>query len=151
MQIAFLVVYFAAFPALCTFAFYKFARMWLWAAPMAATLAGTMMMTAYLGGMPDPADERWITFWMVLLPIQQLIAISICLGGLVGLRWGGSLGLAVGGAGAVTGLMIVAVTDMTFLLYPLCLLLYGAVLLLSFTGKAKKAWDEYRQGNDPEL
>ena len=67
------------------------------------------------------------------------------------MRWGGSLGLAVGGAGVVLGLMLLAVTGLPFLLFPACLLLYGAVLLLSFTGRARKAWEEYRQGNTPEL
>jgi len=62
-----------------------------------------------------------------------------------------SLGLAVGGAGVVLGLMLLAVTGLPFLLFPACLLLYGAVLLLSFTGRARKAWEEYRQGNAPEL
>ena len=85
------------------------------------------------------------------MPIQQLISISFCLGTLVGMRWGGSLGLAVGGAGVVLGLMVVAVTGLPLLLYPLCLILYIIVLVLSFTGKAKKAWEEYRQGNSPEL
>lgn len=151
MATTFLAVYFAAVPALCVFTLYKFARRWLWAAPILATVLGTAMMTVYLGGMPDPADDRWLTLWMVLMPLQQLIAISVCLGALVGLRWGGSLGLAVGGTGAVLGLMVVAVTDMAPLLYPVCLLLYGAVLVLSFTGKARKAWEEFRQGNDPEL
>ena len=92
MQQVFLAVYFAGIPALCTFALYKFARIWLWAAPIIATLLGTVMMTVYLGGLPVPTDERWLTFWEVLMPVQQLIAISICLGALVGLRWGGSLG-----------------------------------------------------------
>lgn len=151
MATTFLAVYFAAVPALCVFTLYKFARLWLWAAPILATMLGTAMMTVYLGGMPDPADDRWLTLWMVLMPIQQLIAISVTLGALVGLRWGGSLGLAVGGTGAVLGLMVVAVTDTAPLLYPVCLLLYGAVLVLSFTGKARKAWEEFRQGNDPEL
>ena len=85
------------------------------------------------------------------MPVQQLIAISICLGALVGMRWGGPLGLATGGTGTVLGLMAVAVTGSALLIYPLCLLLYGAVLLLSFTGRARKAWEEYRQGNNPEL
>ncbi len=151
MQQVFLAVYFAGIPALCTFALYKFARIWLWAAPIIATLLGTVMMTVYLGGLPVPTDERWLTFWEVLMPVQQLIAISICLGALVGLRWGGPLGLATGGTGTVLGLMAVAVTGSALLIYPLCLLLYGAVLLLSFTGRARKAWEEYRQGNDPEL
>lgn len=151
MQQVFLAVYFVVIPAACSFALYKFARLWLWAAPILATLAGTAMMTVYLGGLPAPADEGWITLWMVLMPIQQTIAIAVCLGVLVELRWGSSLGLAVGGAGAVLGLMVVAVTGMPFLLYPVCLLLYAAVLVLSFTGKAKRAWQEYRQGNDPEL
>ena len=143
MQQVFLAVYFAGIPALCTFALYKFARIWLWAAPIIATLLGTVMMTVYLGGLPVPTDERWLTFWEVLMPVQQLIAISICLGVLVGMRWGGS--------GTVLGLMAVAVTGSALLIYPLCLLLYGAVLLLSFTGRARKAWEEYRQGNNPEL
>ncbi len=47
--------------------------------------------------------------------------------------------------------MLLAVTGLPFLLFPACLLLYGAVLLLSFTGRARKAWEEYRQGNTPEL
>lgn len=146
-----LIVYFALIPAVCTFSLYKFARLWLWAAPILATLAGTVMMTAYLGWAPSPSDENWFTLWMILLPMQQMIAISFCLGTLVGMRWGGSLGLAVGGAGVVLGLMVVAVTDMPLLLYPDCLILYIIVLVLSFTGKAKKAWEEYRQGNSPEL
>ena len=82
MQQVFLAVYFAGIPALCTFALYKFARIWLWAAPIIATLLGTVMMTVYLGGLPVPTDERWLTFWEVLMPVQQLIAISICLGAL---------------------------------------------------------------------
>ena len=98
-----------------------------------------------------PGEEAGMTYWTLLMPIQQLIAISICLGVLVGMRWGGSLGLAVGGAGVVLGLMLLAVTGLPFLLFPACLLLYGAVLLLSFTGRARKAWEEYRQGNTPEL
>lgn len=151
MGIPFLLLYFAAIPAVCTLALYKFARLWLWAAPMAATLLGTLMMTAYLGGVSDPGGEQWLTLWEVLMPIQQLIAISLCLGALVGMRWGGSLGLATGGAGVVLGLMVVAVTGLSLLLYPVCLLLYALVLVLSFTGKAKKAWEEYRQGNTPEL
>lgn len=151
MQSVFLAVYFGILPAACAFALYKFARLWLWAAPILATLAGTVMMTVYLGGFPNPADDRWLTLWLVLMPIQQVIAISVCLGVLVELRWGNSLGLAVGGAGAVLGLMVVAVTGLPALLYPVCLALYALVLVLSFTGKAKKAWDEYRRGNDPEL
>ena len=107
------------------------------------------MMTAYLGG-SAPGGDQWLTLWGVLVPIQQLAAISFSLGVLVGMRWGGSLGLAVGGAGVVLGLMVVAVTDLSLLLYPLCLILYALVLVLSFTGKAKKAWEEYRQGNSPE-
>lgn len=150
MGIPFLLVYFALFPAVCVFALYKFARLWLWAAPIAATLLGTLMMTAYLGGSATGGDQ-WLTLWEVLMPIQQLISISFCLGTLVGMRWGGSLGLAVGGAGVVLGLMAVAVTGLPLLLYPLCLILYIIVLVLSFTGKAKKAWEEYRQGNSPEL
>lgn len=150
MQTVFLAVYFVGIAALSTFTLYKFAHDWLWTSPIIATLAGTAMMTVYLGGMPSPADERWMTLWAVFMPFQQLIAISICLGTLSGLRWGGSLGLAVGGSGVVLGLMIVAVTDMAFLLYPICLMLYGAVLILSFTGKDKKDWDELCQGNEPE-
>ena len=92
-----------------------------------------------------------MTFWSLLMPTQQLIAIAICLGVLVGMRWGGSLGLGVGGAGTVLGLMLLAVTGLPILLYPVCLLLYLVVLILSFTGRAKKAWEEYRQGNSPEL
>ena len=150
MGIPFLLVYFAVIPAVCTFTFYKFARLWLWAAPIAATVLGTLMMTAYLGG-SAPGGDQWLTLWGVLVPIQQLAAISFSLGVLVGMRWGGSLGLAIGGTGAVLGLVTVAVIDSALLLYPLCLVLYAGVLVLSFTGKAKKAWDEYRQGNDPEL
>ena len=150
MGIPFLLVYFAVIPAVCTFTFYKFARLWLWASPIAATVLGTLMMTAYLGG-SAPGGDQWLTLWGVLVPIQQLAAISFSLGVLVGMRWGGSLGLAIGGTGAVLGLMTVAVIDSALLLYPLCLVLYAGVLVLSFTGKAKKAWDEYRQGNDPEL
>lgn len=150
MQTVFLAVYFVGIAALSTFTLYRFAQDWLWTSPIIATLAGTMMMAVYLGEMPSPADERWMTLWAVLMPIQQLIAISLCLGTLSGLRWGGSLGLAVGGSGVVLGLMIVAVTDMAFLLYPICLMLYGAVLILSFTHRDKKAWDVYRQGNNPE-
>lgn len=150
MGIPFLLVYFALFPAVCVFALYKFARLWLWAAPIAATLLGTLMMTAYLGGSATGGDQ-WLTLWEVLMPIQQLISISFCLGTLVGMRWGGSLGLAVGGAGVILGLMAVAVTDMPLVLYPACFILYIIVLVLSFTGRAKKAWEEYRQGNSPEL
>ena len=117
MQQVFLAVYFAGIPALCTFALYKFARIWLWAAPIIATLLGTVMMTVYLGGLPVPTDERWLTFWEVLMPVQQLIAISICLGALVGLRWGGPLGLATGGTGTVLGLMAVAVTGSALLMW----------------------------------
>ncbi|MCI9510011.1 MAG: hypothetical protein HFF10_09780 [Angelakisella sp.] len=149
MGIPFLLVYFAVIPAVCTFTLYKFARLWLWAAPIAATVLGTLMMTAYLGG-SAPGGDQWLTLWGVLVPIQQLAAISFSLGVLVGMRWGGSLGLAVGGAGVVLGLMVVAVTDLSLLLYPVCLILYALVLVLSFTGKAKKAWEEYRQGNSPE-
>lgn len=123
----------------------------MWAAPILATLAGAVVVSVYLGGVPLPGDEAGMTYWTLLMPIQQLIAISICLGALVGMRWGGSLGLAVGGAGVVLGLMLLAVTGLPFLLFPACLLLYGAVLLLSFTGRARKAWEEYRQGNTPEL
>lgn len=150
MGIPFLLVYFALVPAVCAFALYRFARLWLWAAPIAATVLGTLMMTVYLGGTASGGDQ-WLTLWGVLMPIQQLIAISLCLGFLVGMRWGGSLGLAVGGAGVVLGLMAVAVTGLTPLLYPLCFILYAVVLVLSFTGRAKKAWEEYRQGNSPEL
>ena len=150
MGIPFLLVYFAVIPAVCTFTFYKFARLWLWASPIAATVLGTLMMTAYLGG-SAPGGDQWLTLWGVLVPIQQLAAISFSLGVLVGMRWGGSLGLAVGGAGVVLGLMVVAVTDLSLLLYPLCLILYALVLVLSFTGKARRAWEEYRQGNTPEL
>ena len=149
MGIPFLLVYFAVIPAVCTFTLYKFARLWLWAAPIAATVLGTLMMTAYLGG-SAPGGDQWLTLWGVLVPIQQLAAISFSLGVLVGMRWGGSLGLAVGGAGVVLGLMVVAVTDLSLLLYPVCLILYALVLVLSFTGKAKKAWEEDRQGNSPE-
>ena len=117
MGIPFLLVYFAVIPAVCTFTFYKFARLWLWAAPIAATVLGTLMMTAYLGG-SAPGGDQWLTLWGVLVPIQQLAAISFSLGVLVGMRWGGSLGLAVGGAGVVLGLMVVAVTDLSLLLYP---------------------------------
>ena len=123
----------------------------MWAAPILATLAGAVVVSVYLGGVPLPGEEAGMTYWTLLMPIQQLIAISICLGVLVGMRWGGSLGLAVGGAGVVLGLMLLAVTGLPFLLFPACLLLYGAVLLLSFTGRARKAWEEYRQGNTPEL
>lgn len=150
MQTVFLAVYFAGIPALCAFILCRSARDWLWTSPIIATLAGTVMMSVYLGGMPSPADERWMTLWAVFMPIQQLIAISLCLGALAGLRWGGSLGLAVSGSGVVLGLMIVAVTGIAFLLYPICLMLYGVVLILSFTGKAKKAWDLIRRGNKPE-
>lgn len=150
MQTVFLAVYFVGIAALSTFTLYRFAQDWLWTSPIIATLAGTMMMAVYLGEMPSPADERWMTLWAVLMPIQQLIAISLCLGTLSGLRWGGSLGLAVGGSGVVLGLMIVAVTDMAFLLYPICLMLYGAVLILSFTHREEKALQEYLQGNDPK-
>ena len=149
MGIPFLLVYFAVIPAVCTCTLYRFARLWLWAAPIAATVLGTLMMTAYLGG-SAPGGDQWLTLWGVLVPIQQLAAISFSLGVLVGMRWGGSLGLAVGGAGVVLGLMVVAVTDLSLLLYPVCLILYALVLVLSFTGKAKKAWEEYRQGNSPE-
>ena len=145
MGIPFLLVYFLALPALCVYTLYRFARLWLWSAPILATLGGTAMLVVYLGG--SFAGEGWLTAWGILMPIQQTVAISLALGALVGMRWGGSLGLAVGGAGVVLGLMVVAVTDMAFLLYPVCLLLYGLVLVLSFTGKAKKAWEEYRQGN----
>lgn len=151
MQMTFLAVYFLLVPAACAFVLYKFARLWLWSSPILATLAGAVMAAVYLGGLPNPADDRWLTYLLLLMPIQQLIAISICLGVLVGMRWGGSLGLAVGGAGVVLGLMLLAVTGLPFLLFPACLLLYGAVLLLSFTGRARKAWEEYRQGNTPEL
>lgn len=149
METLFLVVCFALIPAAFTFLLYKFARLWLWAAPILATLAGTVMMAVCLGG-AAPGGEQWLTLWGVLVPIQQLAAISFSLGVLVGMRWGGSLGLAVGGAGVVLGLMVVAVTDLSLLLYPVCLILYALVLVLSFTGKAKKAWEEYRQGNSPE-
>ena len=151
MQMTFLAVYFLLVPAACAFVLYKFARLWLWSSPILATLAGAVMAAVYLGGLPNPADDRWLTYWLLLMPIQQLIAISFCLGTLAGMRWGGSLGLAIAGTGAVLGLMTVAVIDSALLLYPLCLVLYAGVLVLSFTGKAKKAWDEYRQGNDPEL
>ena len=149
MGIPFLLVYFAVIPAVCTFTLYKFARLWLWAAPIAATVLGTLMMTAYLGG-SAPGGDQWLTLWGVLVPIQQLAAISFSLGVLVGMRWGGSLGLAVGGAGVGLGLMVVAVTDLSLLPSPVCLILYALVLVLSFTGNAKKAWEEYRQGNSPE-
>lgn len=154
METLFLVVCFALIPAAFTFLLYKFARLWLWAAPILATLAGTVMMAVCLGGFSGYSDEReaflWI-LWGIFVPMQQLIAISFCLGTLVGMRWGGSLGLAVGGAGVILGLMAVAVTDMPLVLYPSCFILYIIVLVLSFTGKAKKAWEEYRQGNSPEL
>lgn len=151
MGTTFLVVYAIAIPAVCAFVLYRFARLWLWASPILATAAGTLMISVYLGGVPTMGDEAGLTFWTLLMPIQQLIAIAICLGALVGMRWGSSLGLAVGGAGTILGLMLLAVTGLPVLLYPTCLLLYSAVLLLSFTGRAKKAWDEFRQGNDPEL
>ena len=151
MKSVFLVAYAVAIPALCSYALYKAARLWMWAAPILATVAGAVVVSVYLGGVPLPGEEAGMTYWTLLMPIQQLIAISICLGVLVGMRWGGSLGLAIGGTGAVLGLMTVAVIDSALLLYPLCLVLYAGVLVLSFTGKAKKAWDEYRQGNDPEL
>ena len=151
MGSVFLVVYAVAIPALCNYALYRAARLWMWAAPILATLAGAVVVSVYLGGVPLPGDEAGMTYWTLLMPIQQLIAISFCLGALVGMRWGGSLGLAVGGAGVVLGLMLLAVTGLPFLLFPACLLLYGAVLLLSFTGRARKAWEEYRQGNTPEL
>ena len=151
MKSVFLVAYAVAIPALCSYALYRAARLWMWAAPILATVAGAVVVSVYLGGVPLPGEEAGMTYWTLLMPIQQLIAISICLGVLVGMRWGGSLGLAIGGTGAVLGLMTVAVIDSALLLYPLCLVLYAGVLVLSFTGKAKKAWDEYRQGNDPEL
>lgn len=151
MKTTFLAVYFLAIPAICSFALYHFARVWLWAAPILATVAGTVMVTAFLGRPPMMGDEAGMTFWSLLMPTQQLIAIAICLGVLVGMRWGGSLGLGVGGAGTVLGLMLLAVTGLPILLYPVCLLLYLVVLILSFTGRAKKAWEEYRQGNTPEL
>lgn len=151
MQMTFLAIYFLAVPALCVFTLYKFARIWLWTAPLIATALGTVMVTVMLGGLPLPGDETGLTFWSLFMPVQQLIALSLCLGALVGMRWGGSLGLAVGGAGAVLGLMAVAATGISLLLYPVCILLFVLVLALSFTGKAKKAWDEYRQGNTPEL
>jgi len=149
MQYAFLITYFALVPALCCFTLYKFARLWLWTAPLIATVLGTVMVVL-LRGFPG-GDEMGLIFWSLLMPIQQLIALSICLGTLVGMRWGGSLGLAVGGAGVVLGLMAVAVLGLGIFLYPVCILLFALVLVLSFTGKAKKAWDEYRQGNTPEL
>lgn len=149
MRTTFLIVYAVGIPAVCTFVFYRFARLWLWAAPILATVAGSVVVSVYLGGVPMPGDEAGMTYWTLLMPIQQLIAISICLGALVGLRWGGSLGLGVGGAGAVLGLMLLAATGLPLLLFPACLLLYCAVLVLSFTGRARKAWDEYRQGNTP--
>ncbi len=151
MKSIFLVAYAVAIPALCSYALYRAARLWMWAAPILATVAGAVVVSVYLGGVPLPGEEAGMTYWTLLMPIQQLIAISICLGALVGMRWGGSLGLAVGGAGVVLGLMLLAVTGLPFLLFPACLLLYGAVLLLSFTGRARKAWEEYRQGNTPEL
>ena len=151
MKSVFLVAYAVAIPALCSYALYRAARLWMWAAPILATLAGAVVVSVYLGGVPLPGEEAGMTYWTLLMPIQQLIAISFCLGTLAGMRWGGSLGLAIGGTGEVLGLMTVAVIDSALLLYPLCLALYAGVLVLSFTGKAKKAWDEYRQGNDPEL
>ena len=60
-------------------------------------------------------------------------------------------GVRMNNAIVLLGLMLLAVTGLPFLLFPACLLLYGAVLLLSFTGRARKAWEEYRQGNTPEL
>ena len=56
-----------------------------------------------------------------------------------------------GGAGLILGLLPVAATGVPILLYPACILLFGAVLVLSFTGRARRAWEEYRQGNAPEL
>ena len=129
MKSVFLVAYAVAIPALCSYALYKAARLWMWAAPILATVAGAVVVSVYLGGVPLPGDEAGMTYWTLLMPIQQLIAISICLGALVGLRWGGPLGLATGGTGTVLGLMAVAVTGSALLIYPLCLLLYGAVLL----------------------
>lgn len=151
MGTTFLVVYAIGIPAVCAFILYRFARLWLWASPILATAAGTLMISVYLGGVPTMGDEAGLTFWTLLMPIQQLISIAVCLGALVGMRWGGSLGLAVGGAGVILGLMAVAVTDMPLVLYPSCFILYIIVLVLSFTGRAKKAWEEYRQGNSPEL
>ena len=151
MGIAYLAVYFLAVPAAVTFALYKFARLWVWAAPLAATALGTAMTAVYVGGIPDIAGEAGSTFWALLMPAQQLIALSFCLGTLVGMRWGGPLGLAIGAVGLMLGLMPVAVTGLPILLYPVCILLFAAVLILSFTGKARKAWEEYRQGNSPEL
>ena len=44
MQQVFLAVYFAGIPALCTFALYKFARIWLWAAPIIITVPSRVAM-----------------------------------------------------------------------------------------------------------
>ncbi len=93
----FLAVYFLLVPAACAFVLYKFARLWLWSSPILATLAGAVMAAVYLGGLPNPADDRWLTYWLLLMPIQQLIAISFCLGTLAGMRWGGPRGAALGG------------------------------------------------------
>jgi len=94
MKSVFLVAYAVAIPALCSYALYRAARLWMWAAPILATVAGAVVVSVYLGGVPLPGEEAGMTYWTLLMPIQQLIAISICLGVLVGMRWGGSLGLA---------------------------------------------------------
>ena len=71
----FLAVYFLLVPAACAFVLYKFARLLLWSSPILATLAGAVMAAVYLGGLPNPADDRWLTYLLLLMPIQQLIAI----------------------------------------------------------------------------
>ena len=82
MGIPFLLVYFLALPALCVYTLYRFARLWLWSAPILATLGGTAMLVVYLGG--SFAGEGWLTAWGILMPIQQTVAISLTLGALVG-------------------------------------------------------------------
>ena len=143
--IAFIIVFFGLMPAAVVFCLCKFARLWLWSAPIIATVLGTALAVAALG--PEALlGEEGLTWWELMMPAQQLIALALTLGVLTGLRWGGSLGLAIGGAGLILGLMPVAATGIPFLLYPVCILLFAAVLILSFTGKARRAWEEYRQG-----
>ncbi len=147
---AFLIVYFVLVPAAAVFLFYKFARLWLWCAPLVSTAVGTALVAVAMG--PGAmTGEQGLTWWELMMPAQQLIALALTLGALAGLRWGGSMGLALGGAGLILGLLPVAATGVPILLYPACILLFGAVLVLSFTGRARRAWEEYRQGNAPEL
>ena len=57
MKSVFLVAYAVAIPALCSYALYRAARLWMWAAPILATVAGAVVVSVFHGGGTKPWDE----------------------------------------------------------------------------------------------